>query len=571
MIEKTIAYTDMTRRMSNKKLGDLLIEHKLITANELEKALETQRQESCMLGEVLVKQGLLKDEELLEILSGQLKVPIVDLKGRIIKREVLDLVPESMARSRNIIPVEVVGNKLVLVMGHPEDLLTIDDISLITGKQVYIALGAPLDIEQAINFNYENSNELDIQIGEIQNTSELEPEPDIQISEFSPTVQNLNKIIEQAVQERASDIHIEPHKKRVRVRFRIDGILQDKYSLPISANAFLMSRLKILSKMNIAENRRPQDGQLSMKVGKRNIDIRVATIGTSHGERATLRILDKSLSLLTLDQLGFSPSIQAQLESMLKSSFGIILSGGPTGSGKTTTLYAMINHLNRHELNIMTIEDPIEYNFPDISQMQINEKAGITFSNSLRATLRHDPDVILVGEIRDPDTAKIAVQAALTGHLVLASIHASDVASMIFRLIHLGIEPYLISSSLIGLLAQRLIRCVCPYCSKPTALSLEEKKAYHNVTGEELSIVNSGKGCSLCSNTGYHGRTGIFELLYMNDTIRGKLMDGSNASEIRQEAINQGMIALAQSGMMKAKLGIASVSEVLRAIHPVGL
>jgi type II secretory ATPase GspE/PulE/Tfp pilus assembly ATPase PilB-like protein len=377
-------------------------------------------------------------------------------------------------------------------------------------------------------------------------------------------------MINQAVHDGASDIHIEPYKKRLRIRFRIDGVLQDKYSLPVSANDVIVSRIKILGKMNIAEHRRPQDGQFTIKSGNKYIDIRTATVGTAHGERATLRILDKSLTLINLDKLGFLPGTLDQLKNMLKNNFGMILVGGPTGSGKTTTLYSMINNLDRHELNIMTIEDPIEYSFTDITQMQVNEKAGISFASCLKATLRHDPDVLLIGEIRDPETAKIAVQAALTGHLVLASIHANDVSSMLFRLIHLGVEPYLISSTLIGLLAQRLVRCVCSYCSEETAPSAEDAKAFKELTGEKLDYAHTGKGCGICSNTGYHGRTGIFELLAMNDTIRSKLIAGSSASEIRHEAINQGMVTISQAGMTKVKLGLSSIKDVLRSINALG-
>jgi len=571
MLNQTIEYTDMARRLTQKKLGELLTENKLITDSELEKALEVQSQEGGRIGEILVRQGVLKYEDLLKMLSNQLKVPIVDVKGRLIKPEVLELVPEKIARERNIIPVEVVDDKLVIVMGRPEDIITIDDIALITNLKVHIALGAPPDIEQAIHQNYSSNEELEILTTEPENADETDFDPDKIVINDAPVVQSLNKIINQAVQDRASDIHFEPHKKKkLRVRFRIDGILHDKYSLPASSHSALITRLKILSQMNIAENRRPQDGQLSIKSGQKNIDIRVATVGTSQGERATLRILDKSIPLLDLDQLGFLPETLEQFENMLKSTYGMILIGGPTGSGKTTTLYSMINHLNHRETNIMTIEDPIEYNLPDISQMQVNERSGLTFATSLKAILRHDPDVILVGEIRDPDTAKIAVQAALTGHLVLASIHASDSAGMMFRLIELGVEPYLISSTLIGLIAQRMIRRVCTYCTKPVEISMEEKKAYVNEMGEEPPEIQDGEGCSLCANTGYYGRTGIFELLKMNETIRTRLLNGSVASEIRQEAINQGMITIGHEGMMKAKLGITSIKEVLRSIFTVG-
>jgi type II secretory ATPase GspE/PulE/Tfp pilus assembly ATPase PilB-like protein len=570
MIKQAIAYTDMARRLSGKRIGELLTEHKLITTAELEKALEIQRKEGGRLGEVLIKQGRLKYEDLLEMLSSQLKVPIVDMRGRVIQPEILNLIPEKIARERNIIPVEMVEDKLVIVMGYPEDIITIDDINLITGKKIHIALGSPLDIEQAINRNYGSDNELLLADSESGSADESELGPDTEIIDSSPVIQNLNKIIDQAVQDRASDIHIEPYKRKLRVRFRIDGILQDKYTLPISAHSALLTRLKILSKMNIAEHRRPQDGQFSLKAGQRNVDIRVATIGTSQSERATMRILDKSLSLFGLEQLGFVPETLEQMQDMLRSAFGMILVGGPTGSGKTTTLYAMINHLNRDELNIMTIEDPIEYNFSDITQIQVNEKSGLTFSTALKATLRHDPDVILIGEIRDPDTAKIAVQSALTGHLVLASIHANDVASMLFRLIDLGVEPYLISTTLIGLLAQRMVRRICSRCSGTTKISTEEKNAYYREMGEQLAKAHHGEGCSLCATTGYYGRTGIFELLSMNDKIRGKLLNGAVASEIRQDAVSQGMITMGHAGMMKVKQGITTIREVLRSSYAVG-
>jgi type IV pilus assembly protein PilB len=570
-LEKTISYTDFTRRMSKKRLGDLLVENKIITLDQLQKALEQQNREGGKLGEILVKQGLIKYGTLLEFLSQQLDIPIVNLKDRIINPEVLALVPEHIARNRNIVPVETVGDKLAIVMGYPEDVITIDDITLITGKKISIALGNPTDIEDAIDFNYDSNRKVDFPTAENETVELKGKEEEVQEDiDFSPAAQNLNKMINQAVHDGASDIHIEPYSKRLRIRFRIDGVLNDKYSLPVTANDVILNRIKILSKMNIAEHRRAQDGQFAVKVGNRSIDIRVATIGTAHGERATLRILDKSLDLISLDKLGFLPGVLTQLKQMLGTTFGMILVGGPTGSGKTTTLYSMINFLDRRELNIVTIEDPIEYGFTDITQMQVNEKAGIDFSSCLKATMRHDPDVILIGEIRDPETAKIATQAALTGHLVLASIHANDVSSMIFRLIHLGVEPYLISSTLIGLLAQRLVRSVCTHCAENTAPSADEAKAYKEIMKGELSSVRVGKGCGHCSNTGCHGRTGIHELLSMNDAIRGKLVAGSGSSEIRQEAVNQGMITMAQAGMTKAKLGLCSIKDVLRSIYSPG-
>jgi type IV pilus assembly protein PilB len=571
MSQQAINYTDMTRRLNKKRIGDLLVEKNVITRDQLEKALEIQRKDGGMLGEILVKQGLINYDTLLELISAQLEVPIVNLKGRPIKREILDLVPEYIARERNVVPVEVDGDKLVIVMGRPEDIITIDDINLLTGMKIRIALGNPHDIEEAIDFNYESQKALnDMQGVEIEGLMGEDDEEDYENTiDFSPAAQNLNKMINQAVHDGASDIHLEPQKKRLRIRFRIDGVLQDKYSLPVAAHEVFISRLKILAKMNIAEQRRPQDGQFTIKSGKKYVDVRVATIGTTHGERATLRILDKSLTLITLDKLGFLPDTLDQLKKMLKTSYGLILIGGPTGSGKTTTLYSMINHLDRQEQNIMTIEDPIEYNFTDISQMQVNEKAGITFSTCIKSTLRHDPDIILVGEVRDPDTAKIAVQAALTGHLVLASIHANDVASIIFRLINLGVEPYLISSTLLGLLSQRLVRCICSYCSEKSEPTPEEAEAYRSQVGEDLPAVYTGKGCDLCSHTGYHGRTGIFEFLPINDAMRSRIMSDCGATEIRQEAISQGMITMGQAGMVKVKQGISSIKDVIRSIQTV--
>ena len=570
-LEKTISYADFTRRMNKKRLGDLLVENKIITPEQLQTALDYQNREGGRLGEILVKQGLIKNDTLLGFLSQQLDIPIVDLKDRIINPEILKLVPEHIARGRNVIPVEMFGDKLAIVMGYPEDIITIDDITLITGKKISIALGNPVEIENAIDYNYDSTRKIDFPTDEDEMVNLKGNEEEVQDDiDFSPAAQNLNKMINQAVHDGASDIHIEPYKKRLRIRFRIDGVLKDKYSLPVSANDVILNRIKILGKMNIAEHRRAQDGQFTVKAGTRFIDIRVATIGTAHGERATLRILDKSLDLISLDKLGFLPDVLTQIKQMLGISFGMVLVGGPTGSGKTTTLYSMINHLDRHELNIVTIEDPIEYGFTDITQMQVNEKAGIDFSSCLKATMRHDPDVILIGEIRDPETAKIATQAALTGHLVLASIHANDVTSMIFRLIHLGVEPYLISSTLVGLLAQRLVRSICTHCSEKAVPSPDEAKAYKEIMGEELSSVRVGKGCGICYNTGCHGRTGIHELLVMNDVIRGKLVTGSNSSEIRQEAINQGMITMGQAGMTKVKLGLCSIKDVLRSIYSPG-
>ena len=382
----------------------------------------------------------------------------------------------------------------------------------------------------------------------------------------TPIAQSLDLLIQQAVRDRASDVHLEPNEKNLRVRYRVDGILQEMFSLPLNAHVPLLSRIKILGEMNIAEQRRPQDGQFSVKVGNRDVDIRAATMATAYGERVTLRILDKSLSLFTLSELGFRPETLKTYKTLLKSPFGMILVGGPTGSGKTTTLYASINELDRDANNIITIEDPIEYRFPDISQTQVNFKAGITYASGLRAIVRHDPDIILVGEIRDKDTASTAVQAALTGHLVLASIHANDAVSMVFRLMDLGIESYLITATLAGLLSQRMVRRICPYCRTPFEPTMEERVAYSAEMGDEPPTLYRGTGCKLCANIGYRGRTGLFEFLVMNEEIRRAMLTKVSADDIKAEAINQGMVTMQRDGMLKVREGITSASEVLRSV-----
>ena len=568
MVKQAISSEEASRKLSRKQLGQLLIEQGLITPSELSDALKAQGKEGGRLGELLVQKGLIEYEVLLDVLSLQLNVPVVDVKGRRIPREAQILIPETMAREHYIIPLEIVEDTLLLAMAYPDDIGVINDIKATTTMRVEIAISSPTDIERAIDLNYRSSDELEKQIDQFEKSEERQNKRTLEITS-TPAALSLVMIIKQAVQERASDIHLEPQEDVLRVRLRIDGILHDIYSLPLAAHLPLMSRLKILGEMNIAEQRRPQDGQFSMKVGRKNVDVRVATVGSLYGERATLRILDKSLPLLPLEQLGFLPKTMEQFEAMLKSTYGMILVGGPTGSGKTTTLYASINHLDNTEKNIMTVEDPIEYRFSGISQIQINTRAGITFSSGLRAIVRQDPDVILIGEIRDQETAKMAVQAALTGHLVLASIHANDAVSMLFRLVDLGIEPYLISSTLVGLLAQRMIRRVCSYCRAPTQPSVEEQIAYEQYIKEEPPVLYAGEGCTLCASTGYFGRTGIFELLYMNDEIRSKLSKGSEATEIKEIVVKQGMMTMGHDGMIKAKEGTTSIMEVLRCIYTI--
>jgi general secretion pathway protein E len=376
-------------------------------------------------------------------------------------------------------------------------------------------------------------------------------------------------LIAQAVKDRASDIHIEPQEDRLCIRYRIDGILQDAMSLPLNIHNQLVSRLKILGEMDIAERRRPQDGQFSVKVGGKHIDIRVATVETVYGEMMVLRILDKSLSMFTLAQLGFLPDSLEKYQQLLKSPFGMILVSGPTGSGKTTTLYASVNQLDRKENNIITIEDPVEYRFAGINQTQVNLRAGLTFASGLRATMRLDPDVILVGEIRDTDTARTATQAALTGHLVLSSVHANDTVGVLFRLIDLGVEPYLIATALVGVVAQRMVRRVCPHCRALAPADPEEQMAYEQEMEERRTGFYYGTGCNFCANTGYLGRAGVFEILVISEEIRRLLLTGAGGDSIRAQAVKDGVVPMRRDGMLKVRDGITTPREVLRGIFSV--
>jgi general secretion pathway protein E len=498
------------------------------------------------------------------ILGKSLNIPVVELNEYKIEDAALHLVPESMARKATVIPLNVSGDTLYLAMAFPEDIQTIRDIATRSGKRVQTVIASATEINHAINLYYRFSEAIESSLGKLEKSASPK-ETNIEISAQTPVAQTLELILAQAVRDRASDVHIEPQGKRLRVRFRIDGILHDMYSLPISAHGSLISRIKILAEMNIAEQRRSQDGQMNMSVGEKEVDIRVATMATTQGERAGLRILDKSLTPLALEELGFLPEQLERFCRALKSPFGTILVGGPTGSGKTTTLYAALNQFDRNEQNIITVEDPVEYKFEDINQTQINPKAGITFASGLRNILRHDPDIVLIGEIRDKDTAQIATQAALTGRLVLATIHANDAISTLFRLLDLGIEPYLISPTLVAAQAQRMVRRICPYCRKSAQPSADEEAAYQRELGGVPEKVYTGIGCNMCAKTGYYGRIALTEILIMTENLRRMLLSGASAEDIKAEALKEGIVTMHRDGMLKAKMGITSISEVIRA------
>jgi type II secretory ATPase GspE/PulE/Tfp pilus assembly ATPase PilB-like protein len=551
-------------RVSSKKLGEMLIAGNLISQEDLDHALQIQSKDGGRLGEILIRQGLVQPEDIMSVISSQSNVPMVDLKDHKIDPSVLLLVTEEIARKATVIPLELREDILVLAMAYPDDVRTIRDIATRSGKSVQVVLALPAHISNAIDLYYRAGKEIENSVGQMTTAASAKEETIAEVTDQTPIAQTLELILKQAVKDRASDIHIEPQTKNLRIRFRIDGILNDMYSLPISVHAPLVSRIKILSQMNIAEQRRSQDGQMSTKIRNKDIDIRVATMLTSHGERAALRILDKTLSPLSLEEVGFLPEQLEKFKKVLRSPFGTVLVGGPTGSGKTTTLYAALSIFDRKALNIITIEDPVEYEFKDINQTQINTKAGITFATGLRTILRHDPDVVLVGEIRDRDTAEIATQASLTGRLVLATIHANDAISILFRLIDLGIEPFLIAPTLVGALAQRMVRRICPYCKTNVKPSAEEEAAFSKEYKEVPLTVSMGKGCNMCANTGYRGRVALTELMVMSENLRRLVLAGASADEVKTVALKEGMLTMQRDGILKAKMGITTIREVLR-------
>jgi len=508
----------------------------------------------------------------LPVREAGVEEPRAKLRKHLIPPEALQLVPEPMARKYAVIPLEISGNVLHVAMANPSDILALE--ALATHSQLHIVpeIAPAEEIQKAIDFNYQSYDDLEKQISSISLLSEIADEEQLKLDTVTdaPIARALTLIIEEAVKARASDIHLQPQEDRLRVRYRVDGTLHDTLSLPLKTTTSLISRIKILANMNIADHHRPQDGQFSVKMKDRQtIDIRVGTVATVYGEMATLRLLDKSRAAMSLSDLGFLPQCMTKYEEMLKVPYGMILASGPTGAGKTTTLYASINCLDCDGRNIITIEDPVEYRFKDINQIQVNPRAGLTFASGLRSILRLDPDVILVGEIRDGETARIAVQSALTGHLVLSSIHANDAVGVVFRLLDLGIEPFLVASALIGVVAQRMIRRICPDCARRVEVPWLEKVSYNKETGEKRNEFLCGSGCKSCADTGYQGRTGIFEILTVSDEIRMMLLKNSTAAQLRAQAVKEGMIPLIGDGMLKVKADMTTPAEILRNTYSV--
>ncbi|MFC1860394.1 GspE/PulE family protein [Chloroflexota bacterium] len=562
------------KRTSQEELGRILVEAKLITEEQLKHVKDVQVKSGEKIESIIVQDRLVSPQQLALFTSIQLGIPFINLRKEGVRPEAVALIPESIARKYDIIPIDALDNRLVVAMEDPRDIQAIEDLAALTRRRIEPVISTPQDIQEMIDLNYRVGGEIEEQLSQIptryQRVKVNEARVSAEAIAQAPVVRAIDLLIKQAVRDRASDIHVEPQEDKLRVRYRIDGILNEIMSLPLDVHPPLLSRLKIMAGLNIAERRRPQDGQITFDMGDREVDIRVATSNTVHGEMAVLRILDKTFAFLPLPEIGFRPDTLERYLRMVKAPFGMVLISGPTGSGKTTTQYATVNQLDSIGRNILTIEDPVEYRFTNINQMQVNTAAGVVFATGLRACMRLDPDVILVGEIRDAETAQISTQASLTGHLVLSSVHANDTVSTIFRMIDLGVEPFLLASAMVGCVAQRMVRRVCPYCSRPTPVNPDEQVAYEQELKEKRSEFLIGAGCNFCANTGYLGRTGIFEVLLMSESIRRKVLGSADSDDIRAQANKEGMISLWHDGMLKVKDGITTPYEVLRNVFSIG-
>ncbi len=555
------------------RLGERLLAKRVITEAQLRHALQIQPQSARPLGRVLVELGVLDEDRLTAVLGEHLDVPVVNLGRQEVDAEAARLVPEEFARRHVVLPISRENGDLGVAMADPANLHLINDLRLITGLGIVPHIAGRSDILA----NLSRIHSMGPRIHEAARSLE-ESRPRLangrptifelsNITASSPAIDIVNMMITQGLRDRASDIHIEPQKEYLRIRFRIDGVLQDVAHLPTATGAALSSRIKIMADMNIVERRRAQDGQISLNVDGRELDIRVATIETIWGEKLVMRLLDRGRSLITLEQLGFSRSAYERFQTMLHSPYGMIIVSGPTGSGKTTTLYASIHQLDQQVRNIMTIEDPVEYTFDNINQSQINKLADISFANGLRAILRQDPDIILVGEIRDRETAEIAVQSALTGHLVLSSLHATDAVGALLRFIDMGIEGFLIASSVIAIVAQRLVRKVCDGCKTPHAPTVEEVEFAASLGRPVPAQLFHGVGCGRCNHTGYYDRLGVFEVLTMSDELKRLVITKASHREIMAAAVAGGVVPLRIDAWEKASAGVTTVAEVLRSVY----
>lgn len=555
--------------IKNVPLGQVLLELKAISQQQLDEALKIQKQGgSKKLGEILIEMGAISERDLMKALESRFKVPFVDIGGTVIDPKAPALISEALARKYTVIPIASSGKTLTVATGDPMNFYALDDLRLATNMEISVVLSTPSEIKNAIGKFYsqkqaqEAAEDLNREF-KIETIAGDFSEIDEKVDN-APVVRLVNSIIQQAVKLGASDIHIEPMEKVTRVRIRVDGVLQNLMTLAVAAHNAVITRLKIMSGMNIAERRLPQDGRIEMLVDGHPVDMRLSLLPTVNGEKMVIRVLGGMGTLLTKNQLGLNALNAEIFDRIIKSPNGIILVSGPTGSGKTTTLYSILGEFNRPGVNIITVEDPVEYRISGINQVQVNNKAGLTFASGLRSILRQDPDIIMIGEIRDSETAQIAVRAAITGHLVLSTIHTNDAPSTVARLIDMGVEPYLVSSSVVGVIAQRLVRNICPRCKVSYDPSPREAEMLGLKEGQKLW---RGEGCVFCGSTGYKGRTAIHEIMAVDKQTRELISRKATSDELRDYAISGGMRTLRQTCAELVSAGVTTVDEMLKVTY----
>ncbi|WP_188207300.1 GspE/PulE family protein [Alkalibacillus aidingensis] len=548
----------MARRIKL-RLGELLVQEGLITEEQLKKALE-EKDSNQKLGDKLIEEGFITELQLVEVLQKQLDISHVRLYNYSFDQSILNLVPKEFAIEHNIIPLKREQNRLYIATADPLDYFVMNDLRLSTGFKVEPVIATKDEIRQSIMKLYEREDLSD----QFSDLSEEDETPDLTSEEeSSPVVKLMNQLIQQAVVEKASDIHIDPQEFQVTIRLRVDGALRTEQTLAKSVQSPLTTRIKIMANLDITQQKIPQDGRIKRQVEGRNVDLRVSTLPTIFGEKVVIRVLDTMSVANRMEDIGFESEHLEKFKEMIEKPYGIVLLTGPTGSGKTSTMYAALRHLNREESNVITVEDPVEYELEGVNQIQVNQQVGLTFASGLRSILRQDPDIIMVGEIRDPETASMAVRASITGHLVLSTLHTNDSVGAISRLINMDVEMFLVGSSLNGVVAQRLVRTICQDCRVEKEPSKRERDVL-NKYGIQLDHVRKGEGCQACNMTGYRGRTAIHEVLYINEPIREAILNGQSKIEIEQVAKEQGFVTLFEDGLKKVEKGLTTTEEVFR-------
>ena len=556
------------------RLGELLVKRGLITQAQLTAALEHQEEEGGALSTALVKLNFISDADLTAYLQKEYRLPLVDPAGMDLPQEVLRLIPPALVHRHHLIPISLSGSSLTLAMSDPSNLVAMNEVKFLTGYDVKVAVAATSSVTVGIGRFYDEGTNYDEVLTQLesQDVELVEKEEEIDLKELeratedAPVVRLVNAILTSAIKRRASDIHLEPFERMFRVRFRVDGVLEEIMKPPLKLKNAITSRVKVMSSLDIAERRLPQDGRIKLKIGPgQEMDFRVSVLPTIFGEKIVLRLLDKSSLQLDMTKLGFEESALRDFKDAIYKPYGMVLVTGPTGSGKTTTLYSALSELNKTTSNISTAEDPVEYNLVGINQVQIHDDIGLNFANALRSFLRQDPDIIMVGEVRDFETAEISIKAALTGHLVLSTLHTNDAPSTINRLLNMGVEPFLVASSVNLILAQRLARVICSGCREPAEIPPQALMDI-GVPREEIGTFTSfhGAGCGQCNGTGYRGRIALYEVMPMSEELRTLVLNGGSATEIKRTAINLGMKTLRMSGVTKLKEGATTIEEVVR-------